>query len=421
MAKTDVLMRSHGITEHAPHVYTIGGQGNSLLVDLGAELLLVDSGPGGSVTQRMIREVRQRINKPVAYIVYSHGHMGYNNGVQDWVEAARANGEEAPRIIAHERVRHRFSRYLETAGLQSYTNSRQFRSPYPATPPKHWFAMPESTYEKSMVIYGSERHVELIHAPSETDDGTAVWIPESRVLYGSNAFIKTCPNSGSPYRILRDPMVWARTLEKFIEMKPAVLIPEFGKPLTDESEIFEALTVPVRAIHYLREQVLGYMNQGMKVEDIVHSVRLPAELFENRYLKPSYGCAEYIIRDIWRCENGWWNRNPSDLHPASVEQAAQEILAAIDAPQKVIDTAGALLEQGEAQLALHIIDLLALADDTQNDFVRQARELKAAICRVRATQVTSFVSRSLYLSSADELMGETIGLDEGHKVDFEWV
>ncbi len=67
------------------------------------------------------------------------------------------------------------------------------------------------------------------------------------MLYGSNAFIKTCPNSGSPYRILRDPCVWADTLERFLELDPEVLIPEFGKPLTAKEEIAEALSVPARA------------------------------------------------------------------------------------------------------------------------------------------------------------------------------
>lgn len=419
MTSGDVLMRSHGLTPHAPHVYTLGGQGNSLVVDLGTDLLLVDSGPGGEVTRRMIEEIRRHLGKPVAYIVYSHGHMGYNNGVEAWRQAAKDEGHAAPQLIAHENVARRFRRYRETAGLQSHTNTRQFRTAYPADPPSHWFTAADTTYSHTMMVHGTDRHVQLLHAPGETDDGTAVWIPESKVLYGSNAFIKTCPNSGSPYRILRDPCVWADTLERFLELAPDVLIPEFGKPLTEKEEITEALSVPARALRYLRDDVVRHMNAGMTVEEIVHSVQLPAELFGNQYMKPSYGCAEFVIRDVWRSENGWWNRNPTDLHPSSVQAAAGQVLTAIKHPERVLQHARALREAGETQLALHVVDLLALAD-SDAPAVIQARALKAELCEQRAQELPSFVSRSLLLSAADSLRGQPIGQARGQKVGFEW-
>lgn len=420
MTRGDVLMRSHGLIQHAPHVYTLGGQGNSLVVDLGGSLLLVDSGPGGDITRRMIQEVRLHLGKPVAHIIYSHGHMGYNNGVDAWRQAAEDNGYAPPQLIAHENVARRFRRYRETAGLQSYTNTRQFRTAYPENPPRHWFTQPDTTYRHTMLVHGADRCVQLLHAPGETDDGTAVWIPESKVLYGSNAFIKTCPNIGSPYRILRDPCVWANTLEKFLDLDPDVLIPEFGKPLVAKEEIAEALSVPAQALRHLRREVVRYMNAGMTVEEIIHTIELPAELFGSPYMKPSYGCAEFVIRDVWRSENGWWNRNPTDLHPSPVRTAANAVLAALTRPEQVLQHVLALQKAGETQLALHVVDLLALAD-SGTPAVIQARRLKAELCEQRAQELPSFVSRSLLLSAADSLRGQAIGQTQGQKVAFEWV
>lgn len=414
----DILMMKQGLTEHARGVYTVGGQGNSFVVDLGDSLLLVDAGPGGEITQRMIEQVFGALDKRLSHIVYSHGHMGYNNGVQVWADAARARNEAPPQVVAHERVPHRYRRYRETAGLQSYTNTRQFRSPYPMQPPAHWFHLPDTTYATRLVIEGSARRVELLHAPSETDDGTAVWVPDVRALYGSNAFIKACPNSGSPYRIQRDVLRWADTLDMFLALGPQVLIPEFGKPLASPTEIRDALEIPSKALRYLREQVVARMNQGMAELDIVHDVPLPDELFGHVFMKPAYGCAEYIIRDIWRSENGWWNRNASDLHPAAPADAARALRQALPDAQRVLDHARRLQGEGQTQLALHVVDLLALADP-KDPLVREARELKAQLCRERATQVTSVVSRNLYLSAADELTGNTIGASE-HVKESAW-
>jgi len=417
MKADNILMMKQGLSRHAEGVYTVGGQGNSLVVDLGDSVLLVDAGPGLDITRRMIGQVRGGLGKRVSHIVYSHGHMGYNNGVQQWLDDALHHGEPPPCVVAHERVVHRYGRYVETAGLQAYTNEHQFRSPYPKQPPAHWFHLPELTYSDRLVIEGSARSVELLSAPSETDDGTAVWIASARALYGSNAFIKSCPNAGSPYRIHRDPMRWARTLDNFLALAPAVLIPEFGKPLTDAADIREALEVPARAIRYLRDEVVKRMNDGMGEIDIVHDVPLPDALFAHRFMKPTYGCAQYIIRDLWRGENGWWNRNATDLHPARPSDAAAAVLAAVD-PKRVLDHALALRRSGDTQLALHVVDLLALSQ-SQHPTVVQARQLKAELCRERATQVSSVVSHNLYLSAADELIGEPI-VDDESRANVQW-
>ncbi|MDM0047104.1 alkyl sulfatase dimerization domain-containing protein [Variovorax dokdonensis] len=421
MNASDMLMMKQGLVEQADGVYTVGGQGNSLVVDLGESLLLVDAGPGGAVTQRMIAQVRAGIDKPVSHIVYSHGHMGYNNGVAQWLEAAQAQGEALPRIVAHERVPHRYRRYRETAGLQAWTNSRQFRTPYPAEPPAHWFRMPDQTYASRLVIPGSRNCVELLHAPSETDDGTAVWVPGVRALYGSCAFIKTCPNAGSPLRIQRDVVRWAGTLDMFRALRPHLLIPEFGKPLDDMGEIDGALRVTADALRWLRREVVERMNQGIGELDILHDLALPEALFAHPCMKPVYGCVDYIVRDIWRSENGWWNRNPTDLHPAAPAAAAQAVFDAIPDRQRVLTHARQLQRNGQTQLALHVVDLLALCETADDDpLLIQARELKAQLCRERALQVSSMVSRNLYLSAADELVGRAIGDDEVQQQEPQW-
>jgi alkyl sulfatase BDS1-like metallo-beta-lactamase superfamily hydrolase len=408
MSGTDVLLVKRPAEEIGDGVYTLGGQGNSLLVDHGDGLLLVDAGPGKEVTERMIGALRAVSAKPLTHIVYSHGHMGYNFGVAQWRAHARERGDAMPVLVAHDGVPVRYRRYLETAGLQAFTNTRQFRTAYPAQPPAHWFTMPDVTYRERMRISGSRRDVVLFNAPSETDDATAVWLPDASILYGSCAFIKSCPNAGSPYRILRDPMRWAATLEAFLALNPRTLVPEFGAPLTKAADVHEALNVTIRAIHYLRQEVVARMNRGMTDVEIIHDIDYPDALFGNRFMKPTYGCPEYLVREIWRTENGWWDRNPTNLHPARPAESAAAVLAAIGDPATVMAQARRLQERGELQLALHVVDLVALAPGDSAS-VMQARALKAQLLEARAGQMESAVSRQIMRSEAELLRGLEVG------------
>src|SRR5690606_17411946 len=140
--------------------------------------------------------------------------------------------------------------------------------------------------------------------------------------------------------------------------------PEFGAPLKQPDDIQEALSVTIRAIHYLRKEVVDRMNKGMRDVDIIHDIDYPEALFGNRFMKPTYGCPEYLVREIWRTENGWWDRNPTNLHPARPADAASEVLKAIGDPQQVLRHASRLRDEGAIQLALHVVDLVALAPET---------------------------------------------------------
>jgi uncharacterized sulfatase len=119
-------------------------------------------------------------------------------------------------------------------------------------------------------------------------------------------------------------------------------------------------------------------------------------------LKARYGAPEYIVRDLYREENGWWDRNPTSLSPAAPVAAAAAVRAAIADPEAVLLEVEALRERGEVQLALHVIDLPALSD-ADDDITTRARTLKAQLCRLRAEQVRPYVSKALYETSAQLL------------------
>ncbi|MEU5979803.1 alkyl sulfatase dimerization domain-containing protein [Streptomyces sp. NPDC047315] len=387
----------------ASGVHVIGGQGRSLAVETDGGVLLVDTGATPEMAARMRAALREVTDAPVRWIVYSHGHLGYNYGARRWLDAAAEAGEPRPVIVAQDNLVRRYRRYQETAGLQNHFNTLQFRGGADMTfddlPP---LTFPDLTYSDSYTVHaGSGRAVQLLWAPSETDDTTAVWLPEEKVLYGSAALIAALPNVGTPLRTLRDPVRWADTLDRLLALGPEVVVPEFGRTTRDPELIRGWLGGAAQALRWLRREVVERMNRGMTVGAILHDVDYPDDMFSPWWMRETYGHRDYLVRDIYRSENGWWEeRNPTALHPAHPDASATAIADAITDKQAVLDHAARLHDEGRTQEALHVVDLLALApgDDPHHT---AAATLKRQLCAALATRNPSYVSQSIYLAAAE--------------------
>ncbi len=396
-----VLSPSEGLKRLSDRLLILPGQGASIAILTERGVVMIDAGPGGGVTARMIRELRAWTDAPVRAICYSHGHGGYNDGVADWLAHAAERGEPGPALIAQANLPRRYARYRETEGLQRRLNANQFPQ-FRLSRPSVALRDPTVTFETEHVLEGAPE-IRLLAAPSETDDAMAVWIPEEGTLWAGAAFPgTTIPNIGTPLRTLRLTIRWAETLERLAALGARRLVPEFGRIVEGEEEVRQHLVGSAEGLRWLRREVVERMNRGMGEIDIVHDIDPPAALFDQPWMRERYGAISYIVRDLWREENGWWDRNPTSLHPARPDEAAAAALSAIADRSAVLARARALAAEGETQLALHVVDLLALAPGDAADLI-EARALKAELCRKRAEELRPYVSKALYETSAARL------------------
>lgn len=403
-ASDDFLITGEGLRPVAEGLWVLHGQGHSFVAETDRGLVVVDAGPGGRVTRGMIAALRARLDAPLHALCYSHGHLGYNAGVPLWLEHARERGDPPPRVIAQANVPPRLARYRETMALQERMAEVQFRSRPGSRAGKLPVHEPSETFVERLVLGDPRgRHVELLWSPSETDDALAVWSPGQRVLYGGPTTIHSIPNIGTPLRTLRDARRWAGSLDRLAALGARHLVREFGDDIVGPSEVRHVLTQTAQALRWLRDETIRLMNQGLNERAVLETITLPAELFDVPWMAPTYGDPLWIVRDVWRSENGWWDRNPTNLHPAPRAAASRAIAEAIRDKPAVIDRATALASQGELQLALHVIDLLATLHGVDDPAVAQARRLKAQWLRARASGLRSYVSKSLCHAGADAL------------------
>ncbi|MBN1381324.1 MAG: MBL fold metallo-hydrolase [Deltaproteobacteria bacterium] len=391
-----ILTASESAKPVVDGVYILPAQGNAFAAETGDGVVIVDSGPGGKVTARMIESLRGFTSLPVTAICYSHGHLGYNEGVEFWLQHNAERNEPAPQLIAHENCLRRYRRYRETLGLQRILANMQF----PGTRLQFKTVDPTMTFSTRLSLPSKTRRIELIWAPSETDDTIVMWLPDDGILYAGAAFPgSTIPNIGTPLRTQRFTIRWAESCELMAGLGATKLVQEFGPVIEDPREIQDRLNHTAATLRWFRREVVERMNRGMSEWEILADMRYDEAMLDRPYMKARYGAPEYIVRDLFREETGWWDRNPTHLYPASPAAAAAAVRAAITDPEAVLREVESLKDRGEVQLALHVIDLLALSD-ADDDITKRARMLKAQLCRLRAEQVRPYVSKALFESSA---------------------
>ena len=396
-------------TEVTPGVWLLPSQGNGFAVETPDGVVVVDTGPGGKQTDEMIAALRALTDSPVIAICYSHGHFGYNFGVPQWLDHNAERGDAAPRLIAHRNLPLRYARYRETEGYQAILNEMQFPGISGMFDPVK--IDPTETFDDHMVLCESPR-IELLWVPSETDCALAMWLPDTRTLFaGASVPADFIPNVGTPQRSLRLTARWADTLDRLIELRPEILVIEFGAFVTGEDLITERLTTTAQALRWLRSEVVDRLNRGMNEREILADLDYPPEVFDLPWLTHVYGSPDYIVRDLVREESGWWDRNPTSLHPAAPADVARATFDAIDDPDAVIARAEALAADGQPQLAMHVIDLVALGPDDE-PAVARARTIKADLCRARSKQIDPYPSKGLYKSSAKLLRDGTTSWED---------
>lgn len=401
---SELISSDAGGIEVTPGVWILPGQGNALAVKTDVGVVLVDTGPGGAQTEKMIAALRARTDAPVVAICYSHGHFGYNFGVPQWLDHNAERGDAPPRLIAHRNLPRRYARYEETEGFQAILNEMQF--PGISALFERSAVYPTETFDQHLLLAESPS-IELLGVPSETDDALAVWLPDTRTLYpGAAVPAEFIPNIGTPLRTQRLTVRWAETLERLVELRPERLILEFGPVVVGEDAIVERLTTTAQALRWLRTAVVERLNRGMDERAILADLDYPSELFDLPWMQPLYGSPDYVVRDLVREESGWWDRNPTSLHPAAPADVARATFDAIADPDAVIARAEVLAADGQVQLAMHVIDLVALGPDDEPAVMR-ARNVKADLCRARAKEVRPYPSKGLYKSSALRLRAGT--------------
>jgi alkyl sulfatase BDS1-like metallo-beta-lactamase superfamily hydrolase len=376
------------LAEIQPGCAFVDAFANSAVVDTPDGLVVVDTS-GVFHAQGVHETVRKWSGSRLDTAIFTHGHIDHVFGVDLYEEEARTNGWAPPRVIAHEAIRARFERYVMTAGYNAVINQRQFKAPGLRWPTE--YRIPDETYREAMTITVGGEDFELYHDRGETDDATWVWSPMRKVLFAGDMFIWASPNCGNPQKVQRYCRDWAIAFRKMIALQPEVLLPGHGLPIVGADRVRRALTEGAELLESLFEQTLALMNEGARLDDIVHTVTAPAALLERPYLQAIYDEPEFVVRNIWRLYGGWYDGNPAHLKPAPAAELAIELADLAGGATRLADRARELAAGGNLRLAGHLAEFAAQAapDD------KGVHAARAEVFRARANEEASTMSKGI--------------------------
>ena len=359
--------------------------------------------------KKCVSAIQSWTHDPFHTVVFTHGHIDHVGGCGAFCDAYEGR---KPIIVGHENVAARFDRYRMTNGYNHVINERQFgqfkRRGYdlagasqflPIATPK-----PDVTYSAGMTMSVGGLDIELNHAKGETDDHTWAWIPKHKAICAGDFFIWAFPNAGNPQKAQRYPKEWAAALRDMASRDAELFLPAHGLPFSGRNRIQSVLNEAAEVLETLVEQTINLMNQGASLNDIIHSVKVRAELLEKPYLAPTYDEPEFVVRNIWRLYGGWYEGNPAQLKPARDRAVAEELAHLAGGAVKLAKRAEALAES-DTRLACHLAEFAVQAEPDN----KAIHALRAEVYQRRREGETSLMAKGIFGYAANQSKKQTEG------------
>ncbi len=333
-------------------------------------------------------------------IVYTHGHFDHVSGTDAFVAANERQGTAAPRVIGHEKVTDRFDRYKLTDGYNTVINQRQFG--WGGSFYRDW-VRPDTTYTDRLELSVGGTDIVLNHDRGETDDHTWAWVPEHRAIFAGDLLRWLFPNAGNPQKVQRYAADWAGALRSMAALEPDLILGAHGLPIGGGTRIATVLDDTATALEGLQRDTLAMMNDGARLDEIIHAVRVPQSLLDKPYLTPIYDEPEFVVRNIWRLYGGWYDGNPANLKPAPELAVARELAALSGGAGRLAERAAELSDAGDHRLACHLAEWAALAapDDAE------VHGHRSHVYENRRTSELSLMARNIYRDAKNQSDSKT--------------
>jgi glyoxylase-like metal-dependent hydrolase (beta-lactamase superfamily II) len=266
--------------------------GNVTFIITDKDVVVVDATIAPMAARRVIAEIKKRTDKPVRYLVNTHGHNDHTFGNQEFVEAfpgieilSRPETKEyilgrldLPTTMADSIEERKEAITLEIErvdnedrpGKEAVIGSlEQYRYDLDLMADEYRkveVVAPTMVFESRLVLYRKTKTVDIRWLGfGKTASDIIIYIPESRVLVAGD--IVTHP---IPYGFSRQPVKWLETLKQVAELEFDTLIPGHGEVLEGKTYLYRVIDL----VSYVIERVQDGVAFGMDYDVLKLSILL---------------------------------------------------------------------------------------------------------------------------------------------------
>lgn len=358
-------MMTPKVEEVAEGIYNASGfaLGSVQMVVTDEGVVIIDTTESREAAGEIKERFLEITDKPVRYVIYTHGHLDHLYGTPAFMEedTAVVATNDLVRFIRKDfqvlRDFHSRSRLNQSGKL-----AQEFSRKLPVKPLfRGWEepgdpVWPTVTFDEAYSFDLGGKRFELFHTTGETPDHLMVWLPEDKALFCGDLYYASFPNLSTPMLEPRPVKGWYESLDRMIELEPEYLIPGHTPAIIGKEEVREVLTNQSRAIRHVYEETIRCINQGKTVEEAVAIVRLPDDLAGEPRLRELYGRVDWSVRGIYQGLIGWYDGRGTGLAPLPAGYSAREMVRLAGGADKVLSRAIELQKVGEHQLVCELCD-----------------------------------------------------------------
>ena len=362
---------------------------------------------------------KNRGNKPVVAVIYTHSHVDHYGGVRGvvdeadvksgkvkiyapagFMEAAVAENIMAGNVMSR-RASYMYGNLLKPdakgqvgAGLGTTTSAGTVT-----------LIAPTNIIEKDgqkEVIDGLT--YDFMLAPGSEAPSEMLWyIEEKKLIESAEDVTHTLHNTYSLRGAkIRDPLAWSKYINAAIERWGAdaeVIIAQHHWPTWGNENIVKLMKGQRDMYRYINDQTLRMANKGLTRDEIAAEFTLPESLEKQWASRGYYGSVSHDVKATYVFYLGWFDGNPATLDELPPEQAAKKFVEYMGGADAIMQKAKADYQQGNYRWVAQVTSKIVFADP-QN---AAARNLEADALEQLGYQAEAGTWRNFYLTGAQEL------------------
>jgi alkyl sulfatase BDS1-like metallo-beta-lactamase superfamily hydrolase len=332
----------------------------------------------------------------VSSVIYTHGDVDHVAGMNVLAAEAAKTRAARPRVVGHRATADHFDRYGRTAAYSRSANRRTFAQLNVEWPAE--FVYPDTYFDHQFNLAAGNHRFECHHARGAGDDQCWIYLPQGKILFAGDFFIWAAPAAGNPAGPTGYAREWAEALRAMASCGAEVMIPGHGFPIFGAIRIRQVLNETADFLQSIYDQTLTLLNDGAPLEIALAEVKPPSALADRPYLLALYDEPDYIVRNIYRVEGGWYDGMPAHLKPAMAAAQGREVTELAGGVSRMVARAMSHLNGGDPALASRLIDW-AYAAAPDDPAVNHAR---MQIYGARAEQSQALITRGIFRAAADK-------------------
>lgn len=411
-----------------------GGIPNTVVIEGETGLIIVDTTLKLADGQKTLAMIRERTDKPVKAVIYTHHHVDHIGGAAAFVSRSDARAGTIP-VIASSNFLHEAqdenavtvqimgmrALYMYGSLLDNEGDGRHYQVGLGGRiiPGEQGYVEPNTFISgtEEMTIDGVR--MELFQTEGEAASHMAIYLPDHDViLSGDEIQGPTFPNLHSLRGTKpRDANKWITAIDRMRAYSPRAMVPSHGPIVEGQEEVERIFRTYRDAIQWTHDQAVRLINEGYTQEELAEALpKLPAHLTITPWTREMYGTVKHSVRNYFTGYISWFDGDAATLDPTPRMERARRTIALMGGRDRVLEEAQKSLDSGDPQWAAELATPLIRLDSDDN----AARALKARALRQIGYATENPNWRGFYLTGAMELEGQidSVAIQERMRTSF---